>query len=162
MAQGKSEKQGGRRAINKLRCHPEVLHLVDPLADVCASVPASMKRPTANVSGDNPGDSAPVAGDERNQTLYSPRRCSPSRIFPGLAPPIRLPGQRTSSGNYRRLSLCQGDAGDIIPPAIPFRCSVKCAIHTYLRICRYCRYIKASGEGMSTSAVMRIFHARSR
>ena len=29
-----------------------------------------MKRPTANVSGDNPGDSAPVAGEERNQTLF--------------------------------------------------------------------------------------------
>lgn len=26
-----------------------------------------MKRPTANVSGDSPGDSAPVADDERNQ-----------------------------------------------------------------------------------------------
>lgn len=29
-----------------------------------------MKRPTANVSGDNPGDSAPVAGEERDQTLF--------------------------------------------------------------------------------------------
>ena len=66
MAQGKSEKQGGRRAINKLRCHPEVLHLVDPLADAVHQM-ASMKRPTANVSGDNPGDSAPVADDERSQ-----------------------------------------------------------------------------------------------
>lgn len=76
MAQGKSEKQGGRRAINKLQCHPEVLHLVDPLADAAHQM-ASMKRPTANVSGDNPGDSAPVAGDERNQTL----------IHLGVAPP---------------------------------------------------------------------------
>ena len=29
-----------------------------------------MKRPTANASGDNPGDSAPVAGEERDQTLF--------------------------------------------------------------------------------------------
>lgn len=76
MAQGKSEKQGGRRAINKLRCHPEVLHLVDPLPNALRQF-LGMKRPTANVSGDNPGDSAPVAGDERNQTL----------IHLGVAPP---------------------------------------------------------------------------
>ncbi len=59
-----------------------------------------MKRPTANVSGDNPGDSAPVAGEERDQTLFHLGVAPPSRIFPGLVPPIRLPGQRTSSGNY--------------------------------------------------------------
>lgn len=144
MAQGKSEKQGGRRAINKLRCHPEVLHLVDPLADAVHQT-ASMKRPTANVSGDNPGDSAPVAGDERNQTL----------IHLGVAPLTYFP--RTGSSNtvtwathlFWQLPTSftlPGGRGTLYPPAIPFRCSVKCAIHTYLRICRYCRYIKASGE----------------
>ena len=35
-----------------------------------------MKRPTANVSGDNPGDSAPVAGDVRT------RRFIPSALLP--------------------------------------------------------------------------------
>ena len=43
-----------------------MLHLVDPFADDAHRF-ASMKRPTANASGDNPGDSAPVAGDRLNQ-----------------------------------------------------------------------------------------------
>ena len=140
MAQGKSEKQGGRRAINKLRCHPEVLHLVDPLADAVHQT-ASMKRPTANVSGDNPGDSAPVAGDERNQTL----------IHLGVAPPHVFSPDWLLQYGYLFWQLptsftLPGGRGTLYPPAIPFRCSVKCAIHTYLRICRHCRYIKASGE----------------
>lgn len=46
-----------------------------------------MKRPTANVSGDNPGDSAPVAGEERDQTLF----------HLGVAPPHV--SSRTGSSN---------------------------------------------------------------
>ena len=53
-----------------------MLHLVDPFADDAHRF-ASMKRPTANASGDNPGDSAPVAGDRLNQM--------PVRL--GVAPP---------------------------------------------------------------------------
>ena len=97
MAQGKSEKQGGRRAINKLRCHPEVLHLVDPLADALYQL-ASMKRPTANVSGDNPGDSAPVADDEHNR-LFNHLGVAPLQMFSqDWFLKHRLPGQRASSG----------------------------------------------------------------
>ena len=141
MAQGKSEKQGGRRAINKLRCHPEVLHLVDPLADAAHQM-ASMKRPTANVSGDNPGDSAPVAGDERNQTL----------IHLGVAPPhVFSPDwflQYGYLGNAPLLAITDvfhlaGGTGTLYPPRIPFRCSVKCASNRYLPIRKHCGYIKA-------------------
>ena len=46
-----------------------MLHLVDPLPNALRQF-LGMKRPTANVSGDNPGDSAPVAGEERDQTLF--------------------------------------------------------------------------------------------
>ena len=141
MAQGKSEKQGGRRAINKLRCHPEVLHLVDPLADAVHQT-ASMKRPTANVSGDNPGDSAPVAGDVRTRRF----------ITSALLPLTYF--RRTGSSNtvtwathlFWQLPTSftlPGGAGDD-PPAIPFRCSVKCASNTNLHKCRQCSYIKAS------------------
>lgn len=143
MAQGKSEKQGGRRAINKLRCHPEVLHLVDPLADAVHQT-ASMKRPTANVSGDNPGIQPlwPVMSVTRR--LFT-SALLPSRIFPGLAHSNTVT-RATHLFWQLPTSFTLPGTRDIIPPAIPFRCSVKCAIHTYLRICRYCRYIKASGE----------------
>ncbi len=58
-----------------------------------------MKRPTANVSGDNPGDSAPVAGEERDQTLfhlgvapltYLPRTGSSNTVTPGNAPLLAI------------------------------------------------------------------------
>ncbi len=56
-----------------------------------------MKRPTANVSGDNP-DSAPVAGEERDQTLFT------SALLPHVSSRTgssnTVTGQRTSSGNY--------------------------------------------------------------
>ncbi len=58
-----------------------------------------MKRPTANVSGDNPGDSAPVAGEERDQTLFHlgvapPHVSSPDWFlqygYPGNAPLLAI------------------------------------------------------------------------
>ena len=101
-----------------------------------------MKRPTANVSGDNPGDSAPVAGEERNQTLF----------HLGVAPPhVFSPDwflQYGYLGNAPLLAITDvfhlaGGTGTLYPPRIPFRCSVKCASNRYLPIRKHCGYIKA-------------------
>ncbi len=78
-----------------------------------------MKRPTANVSGDNPGDSAPVAGEERDQTLF----------HLGVAPLTYLP--RTGSSNtvtwathlfWQLLTsfTWPGEQGHYIPREYPF------------------------------------------
>ena len=75
-----------------------------------------MKRPTANVSGDNPGDSAPVAGEERDQTLFHLGVAPPHVFSPDWFLQYGYLGQRTSSGNYRRLSPGRGNK-DIISPA---------------------------------------------
>lgn len=78
-----------------------------------------MKRPTANVSGDNPGDSAPVAGEERDQTLF----------HLGVAPPhVSSPDwflQYGYLGNAPLLAITDvfhrpGEQGHYIPREYPF------------------------------------------
>ncbi len=78
-----------------------------------------MKRPTANVSGDNPGDSAPVAGEERDQTLF----------HLGVAPPhVSSPDwflQYGYLGNAPLLAILTsftwpGEQGHYIPREYPF------------------------------------------
>ena len=78
-----------------------------------------MKRPTANVSGDNPGDSAPVAGDERTRRSFTS----------ALLPLTYLP--RTGSSNtvtwathlfWQLLTsfTWPGEQGHYIPREYPF------------------------------------------
>ena len=78
-----------------------------------------MKRPTANVSGDNPGDSAPVAGEERDQTLF----------HLGVAPPhVSSPDWFLQYGTWATHLFWQlltsftwpGEQGHYIPREYPF------------------------------------------
>ena len=75
-----------------------------------------MKRPTANVSGDNPGDSAPVAGEERDQTLF----------HLGVAPPHRTGSSNTvtwATHLFWQLPTSftwPGEQGHYIPREYPF------------------------------------------
>jgi len=64
VAQGKSGKGADADGKNHNHIHPEALHLA--------------KRPTADASGDNPGDSAPVVDSTHYQTLR----------YLGVAPPL--------------------------------------------------------------------------